>query len=267
MFKRMFVVLVVCLLVIPFSTAYADVVVEPENNFYKQHRSELVLLGRHFVVAGEGESVSVKEEPDAPSDKGQLQSGEVVYLNESILYNGSYWGFIEEYEGWVMIDELEVIYDYITFSEEHEGEFYQYEGELPKLAMTRAALAWTWPGSGEYKYLIEDLDPESFSVYHAYTDAEGQEWGFIGNYHGYDNFWICIDDPMNRDIPAFNPASKPAGWVSNTPHKDVEAAFDNSTIILVVALVVVVALATIVLIAVLWRPKKELSASEKGQLP
>src|SRR5215469_2087459 len=50
-----------------------------------------------------------------------------------------------------------------------------------------------------------------------YKDSEGREWGKVGYYAdvgggSYVSGWVCLGDPGNSDIPAFNPAPKPKKW-------------------------------------------------------
>ena len=46
MFKRIFVILVVCLFPAPSFTAHADLIFEPENDFYAKHIGQIIYLGR-----------------------------------------------------------------------------------------------------------------------------------------------------------------------------------------------------------------------------
>ena len=266
MFKRYVISLIICLLFTHMSIAYADIIIEPDNDFYKQHQGQINTLGRSFVANGESGSVGVKKEPGARSDWNRLQNGEAVYIQYSCLYNGAYWGITEWVGdktggkfGWVKLDEMLVLYDYVSFDEDHLDEFYAYRGDYAAITETRAALAWPWPGSEAPLWTVEDLDTENFRVSHAYTDEQGREWGFVNYLYGSRNIWVCLSEPLNRDIPVFNPTPAPARWVSETVHINIEESgnieeSENQTIVLIIVLVAAWAIGTVVLIKVFWKP-------------
>lgn len=262
MMKRIGVFIIVCCLATPLLSAHADVIVGPENSFLNAHEDQVVVLNRTFVASGEQGQASVMQEPGSSKEIAQLTNGDELLLNYSCLYEGSYWGYGAEHNGWVSIDELLVVYDYVSFLEEHKDEVYPFEGDLSKLASTDSVLAWPWPGSETYFYALEDLDSNKLHISHGYRDSEEREWGFVSNYGQRYPFWVCLDDPTNRDILAFCPAQEPAAWVSDTPHTDIktateiETSTEESALPLVIVLVVVLAVITIALIAVLMRPGK-----------
>lgn len=253
MFKRIFALAAVCFLLAPAFLANADVIVEPSNDFYSQHQDRLVYLGRSFYADGPEGNVPVKTAPGAKNDTAELRNGEVVYIEYSCLYDGDYWGFIYTYPGgWVKMDQLLVLYDYISFEEEHLDEFYTYEGNYSELKKAGAVVLWPWPGAEAPIWTIEDLDTENFWVSYAYTDEYGREWGFVPL---YDNRWVCLSDPLQRDIPAFNPAREPTRWLSETFHAGIEKS-GGSTLVLIIVSVAVLVIATAVLIRIFWKPEK-----------
>jgi len=257
--KRFTVILAFFLLLMTPLTAYADVIVLPENDFYKQHASQIIFLGRNFSANGEGGSVAVKKEPGASSNVTKLQNGEKTYIQNSCLFGGEFWGFTFEHSGWIKLDQMFVLYDYIAFEEEHLGEFYPYAGDYAEIKDTRSAIAWPWPGADYYLLKFEDLDVENLMVAYAYGDEDGREWGFVTYIFGNRNIWICLSDPSNRDIPVFNPTPEPTPWVSETMHIDIkQSTLKNEfpTLFVITALVVVLAAATAVLIKVFWKPNK-----------
>ena len=256
MFKRILIVLIACFIFAPTLVAQADLVVEPENDFYSRHQRQLVILERAFVVAGENNSVPILQEPGSRIGIAQVRSGEEIYLSHSCLYKGEYWGFTLAHNGWVRIDELRVVYDFISFEEEHRNEFYRYGGDFSEIEEAQSALAWLWPGSGIFSWTVRNLRSEDLSVVHAYRDSDGREWGFVRYPPERRNFWICISDPMNRDIPVFNPRQEPARWVSDTPHEEIEPS-SSSMIVLIVVSIVVLVLATVVLIRFFWKPQRK----------
>jgi hypothetical protein len=48
--KRYIVFILACLLLLMPLVAYADLIVEPENDFYKRHQGQIIYLGRSFTA-------------------------------------------------------------------------------------------------------------------------------------------------------------------------------------------------------------------------
>ena len=261
MMKRVTVILMLCILLLPPLAAYADVIFEPENDFYEQHRSRIIFLGRSFAANGDGGSVSVKKDPGARADIARLENGAITYMQYSCLYDGDFWGFTYEHSGWIKLSQMLVLYDYVAFEEYHFGELYLYDGDYAEVKETRAAIAWPWPGSGEPMWVFEDLDAESFRVAYAYRDDEGREWGFVTYLYGSRNIWVCLSDPLNSDISIFNPVPAPGVWVSDTEHIDIRQHADapvneSSIIAVIIVLVTALVVGTAVLIRVVWKNDK-----------
>ena len=259
--KRLVFCLILCTLLITPLLAYADVLiepVEPENNFYKQHQDQIVYLGRSFIANGTGDEVSVKKAPGSLSNVGKLKTGENVYVDYSCLYNGEYWGLIISYNGktgWVKMEQMLVLYDYIAFEEEHIDDLYYYNGDYAEIKESHAAIAWPWPGADAPLWTVEDLDVENFRVPYAYQDDEGREWGFVPYLYGSRNIWVCLSEPLNRDIPVFNPTPAPLAWESETAHNDIGKS-GNPTLVIIIILVVILVISTIILLKVFWKPNK-----------
>jgi len=275
MFKRVFAILITVLLIMPATIAIADVIIEPENDFYNEHQDKMVYLDRSFVTNGDFGSVNVVKEPGAKDSASSFNNGDILYVKYSCLYDGEYWGYLLGPDGWVKMDQLLVLYDSIAFYEDHTGEFYNYTGSYTELLETKSAIVWPWPGADEYLWTLSDIDPDSFGVAYAYKDSEGREWGFINYYYGNRDIWICLSDPLNKDLPVLNPAPAPSKWVSETKHVDIKGATtgqgqtgqsqngqgqapqkDFPLIPVIIALVVVLVVGTGVVIRVLWKPKK-----------
>jgi len=256
---RIFIVfiLITLQLTIPI-TALADVLVEPNNDFYQRHRSDIAFLGRSFIENGTDGYALVMNAPDSRREKGRIQNGEQVYLEYSCLYDGEFWGFTYEYSGWIRIDQLLVLYDHIAFAEEHMEEFYQYDGDFAAIEEAGDVIVWPWPGAETSIRTFEDFDTESFHVLHAYKDKEGRQWGFVTYLYAQRNIWICLDDPINSDIAAFNPAPPPMPWIPDAEHVNIAETdnFDYRMLILIIALVVALVVGVVVLIKVFWKPKK-----------
>ena len=260
--KRIAVFALLCLLVLTPLVAQADMLLEPEDDFYRQHQSRIIYLGRSFAASGEGGSVPVKRYPGAVGDAATLQNGIIAYMQYSCLYDGDFWGFTSEYAGWVKLEQMLVLYDYVAFEEDHFGELYLYSGDYARIKETGAAIAWPWPGADAPIWTVEGLDADSFRVTYAYMDEEGREWGFVTYLYGNRYIWVCLSDPLNRDIPAFNPAPQPDKWESETVHIDIrhhmdEQGNESTVVIIILALVTLLVAGTALLIRLAWKPSVE----------
>ena len=270
MFKRIIALLLAdmllpCMLLALPGVARADILIEPENDFFDEHQGEMVALGRSFVVADAGQSVAVLEKPGPGRSITLLKNDEEIFLSHSCLFEGAYWGYSPVYNGWVRIDELLVIYDYVSFDEEHRSEFSRHEGDVSKILEEGRFLVWLWPGSGLSPFAIEVSKGSNLRIDCLYHDSEGREWGFMPYFEGVSTFWVCLSDPMDRSIPMTNPQQEPMRWVPDTPHVAIES-LSLSEVLPVIILVVAVALATIILIRLLWRPDRQKQERQKGYI-
>ena len=256
-------ILTVCFFLMPALVAYADLVVEPENDFFKRYGNECVYLGRNFYAIGENGTAPMKKAPNSNENVAYIASAETIYVEYSCYYEGEYWGLTSFYPdngwqklyGWVKLSEFYVLYDYVAFEEDYLNDFYTYKGDYAEIKKTRAAVAWPWPGADSPLWTIEDLDTTNFWVLHAYEDEQGREWGFVTYLYGSPNVWFCLSDPLNKDIPAFNPAPKPMTWESETAHNDVRKS-ENPALWIIIILVAALVVGTIVLIKVFWKPNE-----------
>lgn len=266
MIKRCFTFLLlsVSFLLMISLVAYADVLIEPNNDFYTRHRNECVYLSRSFYANGESGFVSLKKEPGSKAEISVIENGEVLNIMFTYNYKGESWGVTEIYTpdkpydkwptGWIPMNQLLLVYDFISFAEEHQDEFYSYTGSYDELKTAEKIILWSWPGSGIKQETLEvsSMD-ENFSVSHAYKDEQGREWGFIGYWYGRRNMWVCVSDPANSEIPTFNPAPQPELWQpgdTNIPQGGL------STPLLIIILVAVLVVGTVILIRVFWKPNR-----------
>ncbi|MCL1866080.1 MAG: hypothetical protein FWF82_01575 [Oscillospiraceae bacterium] len=243
--------LLICLSQTLTVTANADVLVTPEDGFYKRHQSEIKYLGRDFVINGADGSARFENSPGSVFDKINYPNGKTIRIEYSCLYDGEFWGYSPWYGRWVKTSDLLVLYDYVAFSEEFESDLHSYNGDREEITETKSAVVWAWPGSGVPLYTVENLDPNSFNVAYAYTDSDGREWGFVPYMYGDKNIWFCLSDPLGSDIPAFTPARDPVPWVSETEHTNIPREYD--AVIFIIVLVAVLVIGTGVLIKVFWK--------------
>ena len=225
---------IIFLLTLP-SIANADVV--HGNDFYYKNMDKTKNIGsRRFIINSPAGYVIPKEEPGSekgiPSVMGYYDSGgkegdidgpedvvfvfkngEIFTITATYLLNGEYWGVMlpsHRYQpaGWVLMDDLLMIYDRPYFEAENKDNFYKYTGSYDAVLSAKKLVEWQWPGSDREKRIVEDDIPNYADVLYAYKDREGREWGKTS----YTEWWICLSDPENSEIPAFYPARKLAKW-------------------------------------------------------
>ncbi|MCL1810353.1 MAG: hypothetical protein FWG42_11415 [Clostridiales bacterium] len=255
MAKRISILTTILFLLMPACIACADVVFKPENDFFNKHISQVVYLSRSFCANGADGSVPIVQEPGSKRTVAKLQNGDEVFIAYSCLYNGEYWGFSFDCDGWVRMNQLLVLYDYVAFAEDHPGEFYQYKGNYEEVNKAGEAVVWPWPGADAPLWTVSDFDPANFSVSLAYLDEQGREWGFVTYLYGRRNIWVCLSDPQNGSLPVLNPAQDPVPWVPETAHEEIEKSA-SQPFALIVVLVAALAIGTAALIKVFWKPSK-----------
>jgi hypothetical protein len=260
----LFFILLAFVISAPFLSVYADIIIEPDNDFFSRNKAECRYLGRNFVVDGPDGSALVKPEPGKGKETASVKNGETIYLEYSCLYKGEFWGYAPSYPGrppgareaggWLKIDgQLLALYDYIAFEEENADNLIDSRGDLSEIKASGAAIAWPWPGAGFSSWTIDNLDEDSLFVLHVYEDAQGREWGFAPYLYGSRNVWFCLSDPLNGDIPAFNPAPAPAAWASETAHADIGKIRDPAYMIAIIFIALLI-IGTIVILKIFWKP-------------
>ena len=266
MFKRFFLCLVVCFLLLPTVTVLADVVIlPPVNDFYAKNRTDIIRIDRsRFKVESPDGYVAVRKEPGWDAEKiiSYWDDEEIRYGNGAELFiehvyicDGEYWGleeFLIEFDrpGWFPMDHLLAVYTTIDFDRENRSSIYTYEGNLDALYAADRIVLWQWPGSDREKRVVDNgiwilYDAEVLRVF---MDGEGREWGYVGldyvDRYYYDETveiynswmtqhlesWICLSDLGNNNIFSFYPAPAPIKWtydgVREWTHIDVT---DNSS--------------------------------------
>ncbi len=180
-------------------TVHADVIWEPQNSFYEKHREECEIVGREYVANGPDGKVIVYKSPENALEVGTFENGESTWI--TWIYkdsDGILWGCPNKMEnGWLPMDYMQVVYDYISFEEEYGSQFMEESGSVDEFYIDKSVYFWKYPGSENYEKM--DLDPEWTTwmpEYHkTYVDEAGRKWGFCGYYYGTRNFWVCLDEP------------------------------------------------------------------------
>ena len=205
--RKLLALLTAMLLMVTMVTpAFADIIWEPYgDNFYEKHRDECSYHDRCYLANGEKGYVTVKTSPDSLGDVTNIANGTrffVVHLWTG--KDGAQWGVgypAGEFDsvGWVKLSEMAMVYDHISFEEDHSHEFGEYDGSGDDLGK---ALVFSYPG-GTVKSTLEEnagYMPFAESFHNLYTDENGLRWTYVGYYMGHRDGWVCVDDPMNEAL-------------------------------------------------------------------
>ena len=279
--KRCFLVLSMAMLLsmsLPL-VARADVVWTPPDDFFEKNYTLCKARDRNFYVNGEPGYIYVYKEPGSTIIVDTITNGPIYHV--SFTYNDKYndegtqWGVImlddwsvpheQRRSGWVLMEQLTLVYDNISFQEEYRHEFYSYTGSNDALFEVDELVLWTWPGSGiiASTFDIAGKSSDDLELAHtwlvasqAYKDGEGREWGMIPYFYASRDMWVCFSDPGNSEIPAFNPVPEPELWSTAVPSEIPSPDEGFSTTLLVIILVAALAVCTAVLIRVFWKANR-----------
>ena len=251
--------------------ALADVIWEPEDDFYEAHAEQCEYMNAQVYANGESGYLEVFDKPDGSgvgfADNGQLFYASFVYVGE-----GEDWAIIDYsegdgrlmppdynekfYSGWVRLSDTIEKYDSAAFSADHADSIKNFEGDASSLLDEESIAAWTYPNSGELQETIEkdwvDEDfADAFSV--SYTDEDGREWIFCGYYRAHRNFWVCLSDPANTELPPLNTPNPQFIQPQSDELPELTGGSITTTIIICVCAVVLI---SAVLIVIIGRKRK-----------
>jgi len=269
----------IVLLLLPSVAAYADLIYEPYNNdFYNRHKSECVHMNRSFIANGPKGYVAIYSEPNGKA-LGGTENDSVFRVNFTYDYDGVIWGIVTYSvsdagdatlvpggygsDGWVRMSDMILRYDYISFEEEHadriEDTYVNYDilGEgLSQLCL------YEYPGGG----LVHTIKPETeypemniHVLTKSYVGDGGRTWAYGAYNRGIRNYWVCLTDPENENLPVTDikyddvvQKAKVPSDVVNSMGKDDVAIKELIPIMLAILGCVAV---TAVLIRVFWKKK------------
>ena len=180
-------------------TVHADMIFEPSNSFYARHSGKCEIVEREFVANGPNGEVIVYKSPEDATKIGTMKNGETSWVTWTYKdADGIVWGCPNRFEdGWVPMDYMQVVYDYISFEEECGDKVVEEKGSLDASYLGKTVYFWEYPRSTQSKEIPYELDPEWVTwmpEYHkTYVDEAGRKWGFCNYYYGTRNFWVCLD--------------------------------------------------------------------------
>lgn len=213
--KRLFTLfcsLVLVLSLIP--VAHADMIWTPNNAFFESHYDDCTYVGRSYYANGADGYVTIWNSPDGGIVTEQYENGFIlpVYWQYEDWGCVSVWGDEGSVEGWVPMANLVLIYDHISFAEEHASEIKDYNGEFADYSGDGVGIVfWDYPGAAEPKLVwdFDDIAPQltgsadGYSyISQTYVDEAGLTWGYVGYLYGSKNLWFCLDDPKGESLLA-----------------------------------------------------------------
>ena len=239
-------------------TVHADVIYEPYDDFYFEHRAECTYVNRSFTAAGPNGTVTLYVDPLNPAVEKTYPNGTVFTVSYAYKSpEGVSWGCCDMWQdgitGWAPMEYLELSYEGISFEDEYADSFVPVEGSLDAATITNGAICfWLYPGS-ETVDTIEVWDDYLPEYYYIYTDADGVRWGQCGYYYGIRNYWINLDDPsgvpqvpMTTEREETTAETFPEPSVEST--EEIKPAGNNLKTGLIVAVAAVVIVTAVLLI-------------------
>lgn len=189
----------------------ADIIFEPEDAFYKKHTDECVYHARRYTANGPDGYATLYKSPESASVMEKIENGEIVWIDYTYEdKNQVSWGYCEteSEKGWLPMEYLALVYDYISFSGQYREQIQEEEGEID-FCNGETIRFWSYPGSeSAYDFSIEENATYLPSYNRTFVDEEGRKWGFVGYYYGRMNKWVCLDNPT-ADFETLYPDGAP----------------------------------------------------------
>lgn len=234
--------------------ALADVIWEPDDDFYMEHFDECEYVNASYEAAAD---VNAMESPVERKTAAKIEAGTLVYV--SYVWHGEHadWGYAESYDGWVPLNVMRRLYNAADFAAEHAGELVAREGAVSRAEHSTICF-YTFPGSGK----AETVDAADFdwaeddpAYYEVWTDAEGREWSHVGYYYAIRG-WVCLSDPEADDLPADAPYyAEPEPDLSDVTEAAEPAAPAGLSLAAILVIVVMAVTAAIISVGFLRKKK------------
>ena len=230
--RRYLFLLVFLCFVLQTTVVRADLIFEPQDSFYEKHADSCKYVNRTYIVNGFNGETIVYESPESAKKVITVKNREKYYI--SFVYTDKKnveWGFLEdgqENSGWVPMDYMYPVYNSQSFYEEYRDKITSDDGVIPNVTKGDVIYGWEYPGA-ERKFKLK-VEEDTFDYSSMFTDEEGHQWGNVGYYRGDRDFWVCIDEPQNPDLPVReinNNMTEPPEKINGVPGTSVETK--NST--------------------------------------
>jgi hypothetical protein len=272
--KKTVLIALACLLLFPAAAARADVIWEPDDDFYETHYRECVSVNRQFLANSPSGYVTAMREPGSSETVAAIPNGTPLTVSHTYALGREIWGVVTLYvkgdglvdlfsaqseadwqntvSGWIEMSGMTVVYDFLSFTGEHGLEFYDYTGSYDMIFSGETIVFWTYPGSGAVAGEMEEI-PEGFAFTACYRDAAGREWGLVPYLMWIRNAWVCISDPTSTTLPPDNTPPPAELYPAREPSA---RTGPNMPLIFATLLVLAVVAATGGVIGFFWRKKK-----------
>ena len=194
--------LILCLLImLAFPvTINADVLIEPEDNFYKWHSDECTSCNKYYTAAAE---VPVYSSPDALKAFDTAESGSIFYIEWIYTDRNEQWGLYEgnDISYWVSMHALKPVYSHDEFCDDFESEIISKEASF-NINESGWIILYEYPNSTWISDVLnsEWVNESSFTVHTLYTDSQGNQWGYIPYWMQHQG-WINLSDPVSKTEP------------------------------------------------------------------
>lgn len=181
----------------------ADVLYEPNDDFFEKHRDECSYEDRDYFTDGPDGEVILYESPESGRETGRIPNGALLHLYWLYMdRTGVVWALVDRKQdpksgelmsGWFPYEYASVKYDFTEFIREHRDELVKESGKVPAEYAGKEIRTWEYPG-GEMKGVIFADRSDNLPGYNiTYTDEEGRKWFPCTYYYGHRNFWCCLD--------------------------------------------------------------------------
>ncbi|MBQ6420136.1 MAG: hypothetical protein IJK02_03600 [Clostridia bacterium] len=149
--------------------AAADVVWEPENDFYKEHLDECFEIHVTYVAQ---EAVAVVVSPEDHTPVKTIAPGETFYIGGQW---GDYWRMLSDESGWLIPINCKRYYNASDFYSDHQDEITKLD-KWESISLSDGLILWSFPGSGSYSEIIgmEDIGWDSETYNTIWKDDAGR---------------------------------------------------------------------------------------------
>jgi len=243
--KRILALLFALLLLVP-SLAFADVIIEPENSFYRTHQKDCEhSSGRTYLANGPDGTLNAYTAPNGIVTE-TLKNGTAFFCQWTYTDGqGAVWGYSERHNAWIPLGYTLVQYDHISFQEEYADKI--EVGEDRTMDELPVAFLYECPGAPN----PIQMERIGLTTNRFYTDEQGRLWGYISYIYGIRDKWFCLDDPGN-------------GELTTAKREDVPSSFDAPVVLptvsktgIIAGAVGGIALVTLAVVLILFRKKRK----------
>jgi hypothetical protein len=170
------------------ATLHADLIVCPEDDFFKEHEEECKVAGQLYTAAGDAGFVYVFSSPVSSEIVGEIPNGTDIWIDFTYeTETGVLWGVQTPKKNlslgqWMNLTEFEITKTGEDFEREHQAALEPIE-KTHTFGEQRGYLTlWAYPGSDQIHNQINSQDVEPGAVIpmtRKYTDEAGQVWFYI----------------------------------------------------------------------------------------